>query len=276
MEKVKKLFGSVTMSWKKVILFAVIAGVITGISAISIFNDSSFQDLSISFEGWILFAVFIISNCKTWKEAALKTFVFFLISQPIVYLTQVPFSYLGWQVFQFYPKWFFITLLTLPGAVVAFQIKRKDWLSVAVIADSNGFFAYAAVMYLKSAFADFPHHLVSGIFCIAAALLFILLFTSDSKKRIVSFVIFLLVAVGAFVYFSRNNSTEISLGEGSWTVTLDNENVVSAVIDDDTDTVKISAIKDGTVCAVFTNENGEEITYYVTVSGGNVYADIFE
>ena len=53
----------------------------------------------------IMFAMIIISNCKTPKEAAAKTFVFFLISQPLIYLLQVPFSWQGWGLFHYYKKY---------------------------------------------------------------------------------------------------------------------------------------------------------------------------
>lgn len=35
-------------------------------------------------------------NSKDPLDSALKTFVFFLISQPLVYLVQVSFSEMGW------------------------------------------------------------------------------------------------------------------------------------------------------------------------------------
>lgn len=68
-------------------------------------KNTSFRDISISFEVWILFGILIIMNSKSAKESALKCFIFFLISQPLVYLSQVPFSNLGWKILGYYKNW---------------------------------------------------------------------------------------------------------------------------------------------------------------------------
>jgi len=89
MKKVKKLFGGIDLNWKKLIIFAIIAGVYTAIMAmLPITKNTSFADIAISFEVWILFGILIIMNSKSAKDSALKCFIFFLISQPLVYLTQ--------------------------------------------------------------------------------------------------------------------------------------------------------------------------------------------
>lgn len=64
MEKIKKCFGEYEMTWPKVIIFSLITAVITaGLNLIPALNDTSFQDIAIAYECWILFAVFIIVNC---------------------------------------------------------------------------------------------------------------------------------------------------------------------------------------------------------------------
>ena len=83
----KKLFGGIDLNWKKTILFAVIAGVYSAIMAIiPITKETSFRDIAINFEWWILFGIIIICNSKSPKDSSLKCFVFFLISQPLIYL----------------------------------------------------------------------------------------------------------------------------------------------------------------------------------------------
>ena len=78
------------MSWKNVILMAIVTAIITAVLKLLPFlNGTSFQDIAINLECWILFAVFIIVNCKNYKDAAIKCFVFFLISQPLIYFTEV-------------------------------------------------------------------------------------------------------------------------------------------------------------------------------------------
>ena len=87
------------MSWVKLIIFAVITGVYTGlINQISFLHNTSFSDIAVSFECWIFFGTVIIMNSKSNIDSALKCFVFFLVSQPLVYLTEVPF--IGWYVME--------------------------------------------------------------------------------------------------------------------------------------------------------------------------------
>ena len=65
----KKLFGELNISWKRLIIFAVFIGVYTGVMAmLPQAEDTSFADISISFEVWILFGILIIVNSKTPKE----------------------------------------------------------------------------------------------------------------------------------------------------------------------------------------------------------------
>lgn len=78
MKKIKKLFGEIDLNWKKLVIFAIIAGVYTGVMAmLPLAKDTSFADITISFEVWILFGILIIMNSKSAKDSALKCFVFF-------------------------------------------------------------------------------------------------------------------------------------------------------------------------------------------------------
>ena len=109
MTKLRKCFGGIDMTWPKVLIFAVISAVYTAaVNLIPALSDTSLQDIAINPECWLLFAVFIIMNCGTWKEASLKCFVFFLVSQPLIYLIEVPFNSMGWGVFRNYGYWFMI------------------------------------------------------------------------------------------------------------------------------------------------------------------------
>ncbi|MBQ0110502.1 MAG: hypothetical protein KBS41_01045, partial [Oscillospiraceae bacterium] len=87
MQKINKLFGNINMSWLRVIIFALISAVYTAlINQVPLLKNTSFTDIAVGFECWVLFAIIIIVNCRKWWEASLKTFVFFLISQPLIYL----------------------------------------------------------------------------------------------------------------------------------------------------------------------------------------------
>ena len=122
----KKLFGGLNITWPKLIIFSIIMGIYTALMAMCVPDGNSFHDIAVTPEWWVLPAIIIIVNSKKPLEAALKTFVFFLISQPIVYLIQVPFSQLGWGLFNYYPFWFNITIATFPGAFIGWFIKKRQ------------------------------------------------------------------------------------------------------------------------------------------------------
>ena len=160
----KKLFGSIDLTWKKLIIFSIIIGIYTAVMAIlPITYDTSFRDISIQLEWWILFGIIIICNSKSPKDSALKCFVFFLISQPLIYLIQVPFSNLGWLIFMYYRYWFIWTLLCLPMGYIGYYIKKNNILSVIIILPMIAVLTYLGLGYLNSALEVFPHHLISFI-----------------------------------------------------------------------------------------------------------------
>ena len=69
----KILFGELNLTWPKVIIFAIIAGIYTGVVAqIPQARDTSFADISITFEWWILFGTIIIMNSKSNLDSALN------------------------------------------------------------------------------------------------------------------------------------------------------------------------------------------------------------
>ena len=101
-------------------------------------KDTSFADISISFEVWILFGILIIVNSKTPLESALKCFVFFLISQPLVYLIQVPFNAYGWGIFRYYPPWFLWTLFTLVMGYMGWYMRKEKWWGLLILTAPDG------------------------------------------------------------------------------------------------------------------------------------------
>ena len=97
----KKIFGGIKMAWPLLILFAVISGLVTGLIALIVPEGNSFRQIAVTFEAWIVLAIIVVVNCERPLEAACKTFVYFLISQPLVYLVQVPFNSMGFGLFWF-------------------------------------------------------------------------------------------------------------------------------------------------------------------------------
>ena len=201
MTVLRKVFGGLEMSWRNVIAFAIIMGTWTALMALLVPDGNSFHDIVATPEWWVLPAIFIIVNCKKPVEAALKTFVFFLISQPLVYLIQVPFNSMGWQLFQFYKYWFIITLLTLPGAFIGWFIKHDKWYSGIILSVMTFFLAYTAFGYVKGFEQHFPDHLISVIYCFVSILFYIFVIFKDKIPRLITLAI-TIIAMLATVPFA--------------------------------------------------------------------------
>ena len=258
------------MTWPRVILFAIITAVYTAlINQVPFLYDTSFQDISINLECWILFAMLIITNCNKWWEASLKCFAFFLISQPLIYLIEVPFASMGWQLFQYYGHWARITLLTLPGAAIAFQVKKKSWLSVAVLAVATGFLSFSFVTYLRNTSTNFPHHLLSALFCVALALLLIFALFDKKQHLIASLLVVAVIIIVSVFITGRARSTDIPLGEGEWSYTTTDDTIAKVEIQDGK--AKITAKKNGDAILTFESRDGTSREVEVTVSGGSVW-----
>ena len=197
----KKLFGGLTFTWGKLILFAAICGVYTGVTVLLPFTqDTSFRDISITFEWWILFAILIIVNSKSALDSALKVIVFFLISQPLVYLVQVPFSELSFGIFRYYPAWFRWTLLTFPMAFVGWYMKKNRWWSLLILVPMLLFLGYHYFSFFGEAVHFFPQHLLSAIFCAATLILYPLYIFDRKALRIVGVTISVLIILAGSVY----------------------------------------------------------------------------
>ena len=197
----KKLFGNLKMSWLTVILFAVIIGIYTGVvMLISIFDETSFQDIGISYEWWVIFAVIIVVNCQKNWEAMLKCFVFFLISQPIIYAVEVIFgNEMTWQTafYNYYlHTWLPATLLTIPGGFIAYYCKKQNWLGAIILALGNTMQAGLGIYYLAQAVKDFPHHILSSVLSFASIVVMGMYIQKEKKYRLISILIpFAFVAV---------------------------------------------------------------------------------
>ena len=220
----KRLFGELNITWKKLIIFAILIGIYTGIVAmIPIFRDKSFADISISFECWILFGILIIINSKSAKESAIKCFVFFLISQPIVYLVQVFNNPLGWGRFKYYPDWFKWTLLTIPMGFIGYYMKKDKWWGLLILSPILVFLGYHYSGFLREAYSFFPNHLLSAIFCAATLIIYPLYIFKNKKIKIVGLIISILILLAmSFIalYEKKSYYNTTILASGS-TITFD-------------------------------------------------------
>ncbi len=200
------------MTWPNVLVFAVIMGVWTALMAMLVPDGNSFHDIAVTMEWWVLPAMFIIVNCKTPLDAALKTFVFFLISQPLVYLIQVPFSDMGWSLFGYYSYWFKVTLLTFPGAFIGWFVKKDKWYSGIILSVMAVLLVMTAAGYIRTFTETPPSHLVSIIYCLLSIPFYIFVIFKNKAPRIctaaVALVAFVIGMVAAHpAEFETNIST---------------------------------------------------------------------
>ena len=178
----KKLFGGINLTWPKVIAAAVIAGAFTAAMAIiPALRHTSFIAITVTFEVWILFGLLILMNSSSNLDAGLKCFVFFLISQPLVYLLQVPFSPLGWQLFGYYRYWFLWTLLCFPMGFVGYYMKKGKWWGYLILLPMLALTGFSYLTYCSDFLFSRPRYLLITLFCAAALILYpVAIF--DNKK----------------------------------------------------------------------------------------------
>ena len=280
----KKLFGGLSFSWGRLILFAVICGVYAGLTTLMPFaRETSLQDISISFEWWIFFAILIIVNSESPLDSSLKTFVFFLISQPLVYLVQVPFHADGFGLFRYYRTWFLWTLLTFPMAFVGYYMKKDKWWSLLILAPMLVFLGYHYSGFLRETISFFPNHLMSAIFCAATLLLYPLGIFHNRKLRLAG----LALSLSILLFFSvlglrdaRSNAYETDLllsgGEAagtefdeSWNVSLEDERFGSVSIRYEeaieSYLVHASLTKTGSTRLILRSPAGESFVYALNI-----------
>ena len=214
MQKIfKKIFGGLNITWPKLVIFAILMGLYTALMAKFVPDGNSFHDIAVTPEWWVLPAILIIVNSKKPLEAALKTFVFFLISQPLIYLFQVPFSDMGWGLFGYYRYWFMITLLTFPGGFIGWFIKKDQWYSALILSVMTVYLIYTGVSYVPAMLENFPNHLISIIYCFSIVPIFIFAILKSRVPRLigsilaaVSLVIFILTSTFSQPFEVYNNT----------------------------------------------------------------------
>ena len=183
---IKKLFGGINLTWPKLMTAAVIAGVFTAVMAlIPGLHYTSFHTITVTFEVWILFGVLIIMNSQSNLDAALKCFVFFLISQPLVYLIQVPFSRLGWQLFGYYQFWFIWTLLCFPMGFIGYYMKKDKWWGYFILLPMIALTATSFLTYFSDFQFSMPRYILIVLFCACAMILYPVAIFRNKKIRAV-------------------------------------------------------------------------------------------
>ena len=265
---IQKLFGGISMNWRNVITMAVIAGLYTGlINQVPFLKETSFQDIAITFEWWILFAVIIAVNCVKPVESGLKTFVFFLISQPLVYLVETPF--IGTSVWGYYRYWLIITVLTLPGGMVLNLIKKQNLLGGLVAAAAMSMLMAQGADHGFQTVFDFPHHLLSLIFCILVIAAIAVYVIKNKRYRILALLIALVVGIASCAYtMNVENSDTVIIPSGQWSCSLSNDAGCRVIVSDGTlDYYYKAYSKDNEI--TLKNSKGKILKYKVTFAAGH-------
>ena len=234
MERLKKVFGNVNLTWTKVIIFAIIAGIYTAIMAmLPIAKDTSFSDITVTFEVWILFGMFIIMNSKSAKDSALKCFVFFLISQPLVYLIQDVVNKNSLFI-TYYRFWFIWTIATIPMGFIGWYIKKEKWWGLLILAPILTLLGYHFGQYLELTIFSFPKHILTTLFCAITMILYPLVIFEDRKIKIAGISIGIIILIvfafltlqqpqGYDTYILTNGGSEDVIFDDSYKVYLKDE-----------------------------------------------------
>ena len=201
----KKLFGGIDLTWPKLITAAVIAGIFTaGMAIIPAFQHTSFNTVTVTLEVWILFGILIIMNSRSNLDSALKCFVFFLISQPLVYLIQVPFSALGWQLFAYYKYWFIWTVLCLPMGYIGYYMKKDKWWGYLILFPMIVLTGFSYRTYLSDFLFYMPRYILICLFCALAMILYPVAIFTDRKIRMAGAAIGVMAVIALTLIGLRN------------------------------------------------------------------------
>ena len=269
-----KIFGGIRMTWSRLILFAAVSGLVTGLIALLVPEGNSFRQIAVTFEAWIVLAIIVVMNCEKPLEAACKAFVYFLVSQPLVYLVQVPFNSMGFGLFRYYyPYWFYWTIATVPGAFVAWFIRRDDWVAAVILSVALAALVFIGTGYLRDLIRRPPQYLVSALFCFGSVPVLILCILHRRNPRLIAAGIAVLALAACLFLAFRSGAGSIIASAGldrekypvtpEWSVRLaDPDNgTVSLFIGDDIISSHITVnIKDMNKSAdvILTGPDGKE------------------
>lgn len=187
----KKLYGNLKMNWICVILLALAAGAYTGfVMLVPTLKNTSFQDIGVLYEWWVIFAVIIVVNCKKAWDAMLKCFVFFAISQPLVFLVECIFGSLTYELaINYLRSWMLPILMTLPGGLIAYQCKKQNVFGAVILGLGNSIQAFMGMHYVSEVINNFPYHFLSAIVCFLSIAVMTFSIQKTKRNRIIAILI---------------------------------------------------------------------------------------
>lgn len=266
LERLQRPWGQTNMNWKRVLLLAVGAGLLSGLlGQIPALQGTSLQNLRLSYEFWILLGVFLAVNCATHLEAGLKCMALFLVGRPLMYLVSM--LTLGADA---WPSWQFlllIPLLSLPGGMLLHMIPSQTTLSATVLGFLGCLLGYWGVYYFHEATMHFPWQLLSALFCLALPVFLAATLLKKAKLRVIALAITgVAIAVSIYgTFLTRPQSVgAYFLDSGhTWSCTLQDSALGEVSVEDGMVTITSSA--EGQTILTCTNELGETVELLVTV-----------
>lgn len=201
MRKLSDLFGGLSMTWRRVCVCAAVIGVYVGVvNQIPFLQDTSFRDIAVTMEWWVLFALLIVTNCDRAMEAGVKCLVFFLISQPIIFLVELPTLGLEKALYYYLRIWLPISLLTLPGGEIAYFAKRQNALGAAILGVGNTVVALVGVSYALKLGSTFPRHFLTVVSCMGIMAVTVLGIQKKWQLRLLSLAVTALLTAGILFF----------------------------------------------------------------------------
>ncbi len=192
----KKLFYGIDLTWKKVIIGAVIIGVAVGLlNSVPFLFDTTITDIATYFDFWILCGIFIIMNSKSNKDSALKCFIFFLISQPLIYLCEVPFNSMGWGLFTYYKYWFIWTILTIPMGYIGYYIKKDKWYGLLILLPILLLLGIGLQQTIVNFKYSYPKHLINTLFVILSLVIYPLILFDNKRIKYIGLTISIIIMI---------------------------------------------------------------------------------
>lgn len=279
----KKLFGGINLTWPKLIIFAILAGVYTALMAIiPIFRQTSFDTIAVTFEVWIFIGIVIIMNSKSNMDSALKCFIFFLISQPLVYLIQVPFSWMHWKIFSYYKFWFIWTCFCFPMGYIGYYMKTKERIGYMILFPMIILTGYCYLGNLAYFTFSCPKYLLICIFCAASMILYPLYIFNDKSIKKIGVIISVILVVLINIYGFMNPyvyNTQIMVNgdkyhfDNTYKISFEDSkygDIKIAYLESIEDyVVSVGFKKEGKTNIILEDSNGNKKIYEVTIKRDN-------
>lgn len=224
MKKIKNIFGSINLTYKLIIIIAIIIGVLVGLlNSIPALYDTTITDIASVYEFWVLCGILIIMNSKSNLDSAIKCFLFFLISQPLIYLVEVPFNSMGFGLFKYYPFWGILTILCFPMGYIGYYLKKDKWYGLLILTPMILLVTSSIVTTIHDLIYSFPRHLLNLILILSTSILYPLVIFNNKKIKYTGLTISIIcLIVFSFISLTSNPYYETTLKCNSDNFIFDN------------------------------------------------------